>query len=116
EGDMTYDWASPMTPLWTQMRTWFVEALERTNVATRMGLGLYSTFIAAGLPAPEQRLECALGGGDRVRAWGWANVMRGVLPLLERLDIATADELDADTLADRLEHDVDAAGGIVIWP
>jgi hypothetical protein len=45
-----------------------------------------------------------------------ANVMRGVLPLLEQLGIATADELDADTLADRLEHDVKVAGGIVIWP
>lgn len=116
EGDMTYDWASPMTPLWTQMRTWFVEALERTNVATRMGLSLYSTFIAAGLPAPEQRLECAVGGGERARAWAWANVMRGVVPLLEQLGIATADELDAETLADRLEHDVKVADGIVIWP
>jgi hypothetical protein len=37
-------------------------------------------------------------------------VMRGVLPLLEQLGIATADELDADTLADRLEHDVKVAG------
>lgn len=116
EGDMTYDWAFPMTPLWTQMRTWFVDALEQTNVATRMGLSLYPTFIAAGLPAPELRMECAVGGGERARAWGWANVMRGVLPLLERLGIATAAELDADTLADRLEQDVRGADGIVIWP
>lgn len=42
--------------------------------------------------------------------------MQGVEPLLERLGIATADELDADTLADRLEQDVLAADGIVIWP
>lgn len=116
EGDMTYDWAHPMTPLWTQMRAWFVEALQRTNVATRMGLSLYPTFVAAGLPAPEQRLECAVGGGAHARAWGWANVMRGVLPLLERLGIATAAELDADTLADRLRDEITAAGGIVIWP
>lgn len=116
EGDMTYDWAFPMTPLWMQIRTWFVEALERTNVATRMGLSLYSTFIAADLPAPELRMECGAGGGERARAWGWANVMRGVLPLLEQLGIATADELDPETLADRLEHDLRDANGIAIWP
>jgi len=116
EGDMTYDWASPMTPLWTQMRAWFIEALERTNVATRMGLSLFPAFLAAGLPAPELRMECAVGGGERARAWGWANVMRGVLPLLERLEIATAEDLDPDTLADRLNRDLQDADGIVIWP
>jgi len=116
EGDMTYDWAFPMTPLWTQMRAWFVEALERTNVATRMGLSLYPAFLAAGLPAPELRIECGAGGGEQARAWGWANVMRGVLPLLERLGIATAEELEPDTLVDRLEEDLRAADGIVIWP
>lgn len=116
EGDLAYDWASPMTPLWTQIRTWFLQALERTNVPSRMGLSLYSTFIAAGLPAPEQRLECTVDGGERASAWGWANVIVGVLPLLEKLGIATADEVGADTLADRLLHEVNAAGGIVIWP
>src|SRR5262249_51881639 len=24
EGDLSYDWAAPMTPLWTQMRVWFL--------------------------------------------------------------------------------------------
>ena len=62
-GDMSYDWAAPMTPLWTQMRLWFLAVLERANAAARMGLSLYPTFIAAGLPPPEMRLEC-----DSIRA------------------------------------------------
>ena len=114
EGDMAYDWAAPMTPLWAQIRTWFLAALERANAATRMGLSLYPTFVAAGLPAPELRLECAVGGGDK--AWAWANVMRGVLPLLERFGITTATELQADTLAERLQGELRAAHGIVISP
>ncbi len=65
EGDMAYDWAEPMTPLWSQIRAWFLETLELAGVAPRMGLSLSSTFIAAGLPAPEMRLECAVGGGRR---------------------------------------------------
>jgi hypothetical protein len=57
-----------MTPLWTQVRAWFLETLKRAHVAPRMGLTLYSSFIAAGLPAPELRLECALSGSE-VAAW-----------------------------------------------
>ena len=116
EGDLVYDWAAPMTPLWAQMRAWFLAVLERTNAATRMGLALYPTFVAAGLPPPELRLECALGGGDRAPAWAWANAMRGVMPLMERFGIATAADLAPDTLADRLQDELRAANGIVISP
>lgn len=114
EGDMAYDWAAPMTPLWAQMRAWFLAALEKANAITRMGLSLYPTFIAAGLPAPELRLECAVGSGER--AWAWANVMRGILPLMERFSITTAAELQPDTLAERLQDELRAANGIVISP
>jgi SAM-dependent methyltransferase len=115
EGDMAYDWAEPMTPLWTQVRAWFLETLKRAHVAPRMGLTLYSSFIAAGLPAPELRLECALSGSE-VAAWGWANVVLGVLPLMERLGVTTAADLQPDTLAERLLRDVLASHGIVIGP
>jgi SAM-dependent methyltransferase len=114
EGDMAYDWASPMTPLWAQMRTWFLATLQRAGAATRMGLSLYPTFIAAGLPAPEMLLECSAGGAEI--AWAWANVMRGVLPLMERFGITTAAELASDTLAERLQEELNGANGIVISP
>jgi SAM-dependent methyltransferase len=116
EGDMAYDWAQPMTPLWTQIRAWFLETLRRARVAPRMGLSLYAGFVAAGLPAPELRLECSVAGGATAPAWGWANVLLGVLPLMERLGVTTAAELQPDTLAERLLHDTMAADGIVIPP
>jgi hypothetical protein len=92
------------------------DALRRARVAPRMGLSLYSSFIAAGLPEPELRLECATAGGTRAFAWGWANVVRGVLPLMERLGVTTAADLQPDTLAERLLRDVVASNGIVIGP
>jgi len=116
EGDMTYDWAQPMTPLWTQVRAWFLETLERVGVAPRLGLSLYQSFVGAGLPGPELRLECAVIGGPEAWAWGWANVVRGVLPYMERLGVATAADLQPDTLAQRLLDDVLAHDGIVIGP
>ena len=111
---MSNDWASPMTPLWTQIRVWVLAVIERAKAAARMGLSLYPTFLAAGLPPPELRLECAVVGGDI--AWGWANVMRGLAPLMERLGITTAAELQGDTLAERLQDELRAAHGIVILP
>ena len=114
EGDMAYDWAAPMTPLWTQMRAWFLATLERAKVSPRMGLSLHPTFLAAGLAAPELRMESAVGTGDL--AWAWANVMRGVLPLMERFGITTAAVLQADTLAQRLQDELRDAQGIVIAP
>jgi hypothetical protein len=113
-GDMAYDWAAPMTPLWAQVRTWFLTTLERANASARMGLSLYPTYVAAGLPSPELRLECVLGGGDM--AWAWANVMQGVLPLMERFGVTTATELAAETLADRLQDELRATNGMVISP
>src|SRR5262249_17701098 len=102
EVDLVYDWAAPMTPLCAQMAAWFLAVLERTNAAPRMGLALYPTFVAAGLPAPELRLECWVGGGGN-GTWAWANAMCGVLPLMERFGIATAADLAPETLADRLQ-------------
>jgi predicted O-methyltransferase YrrM len=116
EADLAYDWAAPMTPLWTQVRAWVLETLRQARVAPRMGLSLYSSFVAADLPPPELALECAVGGGTKAAAWGWANVALGVLPLMERLGVATAADLQADTLAERLLRDVVAADGIVIGP
>jgi SAM-dependent methyltransferase len=116
EGDLAYDWAVPMTPLWTQLRAWFLETLQRARVAPRMGLSLYACFVSAGLPAPELRLECAVAGGTRAFPWGWANVISGVLPLMERLGVTTAADVQPDTLAERLLADVVAADGVVIGP
>jgi ubiquinone/menaquinone biosynthesis C-methylase UbiE len=69
DGDMTYDWAQPMTPLWTQVRAW-LEILRRVGVTRRMGLSLYSSFVGAGLPGPELHLERAVVGGPEAWAWG----------------------------------------------
>jgi hypothetical protein len=104
-----------MTPLWTQAREWFLETLRRARIAPRIGLSLCSTFVTSGLPAPELRLESALGRGAAA-AWGWANVVRGVLPMMERLGVTTAADVEPDTLAERLQRDVVASNGIVIGP
>ena len=116
EGDMAYDWAHPMTPLWTQVRAWFLATLERAGVATRMGLSLHRTFLAAGLPTPQQILNAGVRAGPEAPTWGWANVVGGVVPLMERFGIATQADVQPSTLAQRLLEDTVANDGIVITP
>jgi SAM-dependent methyltransferase len=116
ECDMQYDWAFPQPPLWTQLRAWFLETMEKASIQTRMGPSLYSAFRAAGLPGPGLVMESYVAGGPDAPAWGWANVVAGVVPLMERLGVTTQAEVDPDTLADRLLAEVLACDGHVIIP
>jgi hypothetical protein len=80
------------------------------------GASASASFIAAGLPAPELRLECAVVGGAEPPAWAWAQVVLRVLPLMARLGVATAADVKPDTLAQRLQDEVVASDGVVIGP
>jgi SAM-dependent methyltransferase len=116
ECDLRYEWAFPRPPLWTQLRTWSLEAMEKVGIQTRMGLSLYTAFRAAGLPGPDLVLESAVGGGPDAPSWGWANLVIGVVPLMERLGMTTRAKVDPDTLADRLLAEILACDGHVIGP
>jgi ubiquinone/menaquinone biosynthesis C-methylase UbiE len=116
EADLTYGWSSPETPLWRQVRTWFLDTLDRAGVEPRMGFGLFPAFRAAGLPDPHLVLEAHVEGGAEASAWGWANVVAGVVPLMERLGVASRAEVDPATLADRLLAELTTAGGIMLGP
>ena len=113
---MAYEWAEPMTPLWTQVRAWVLETLTRAHIPQRMGLALAGAFTAAGLPVPEMRLECALGGGPDLPVSGWSNVVAGMVPVMEQLKVASAGDVQPDTLAERMLAELRAAQGIVIGP
>lgn len=107
-------------PLWERARGWFLEALRKAGVEYRMGPALFTAFRAAGLPAPELLVETFAQGGPQAPAWAWANVISGVVPLMERFGVATKADLDVDldtvTLADRLLAEVLAVDGCVIGP
>ena len=88
-------------------------AFARAGAHARIGLELFGAFAAAGLAEPELRSEQDVGGGA-----GWAGyailaeTVRSLLPVIEATGVATAAEVDPDTLADRLRADVMATGGV----
>lgn len=81
-----------------------------------MGLSLLSTFRAAGLPGPELMLEAPIGAGANSPAFGWANVLDALSPLLEGGETLGPLDLDAGTLTERLDDEIAQQQGFVIGP
>jgi SAM-dependent methyltransferase len=113
EYDLTGLSTVPPCPLWEQAGVWTQEAVQRAGLELRMGMKLYQTFLAAGLPAPQVRYEAAIGAGP---TWtgtdSLADTVRVLLPLIVRLGVATADEVAIDTLADRLREELVSYGSV----
>jgi hypothetical protein len=117
EFDMANCTSMPESRLYTQCIRWIADALERTGARTRMGMELYRLFQEAGLPAPRLRHDALVAGGpDSVVYDMVVDVARSLLPVIEKLGIASASEVGIDTLADRMRAEVVASGGVLVSP
>ena len=109
--------AGPELPLLGKLIDWQCIAFERSGAHVDMGTGLYRAFVEAGLPEPALHLETPMGAAA---AWpGHEQRMatfRNLLPLIESHGIASAEELDVDTLAERLRAEAVAAKRPVTLP
>jgi hypothetical protein len=82
-----------------------------------MGLKLFSTFLGAGLPAPQLRHDVPMGGGPGWPGYAYvADTVRSLLPFLERVGMVRADEIGIDTLEDRLRAEVVGQDGVQLLP
>ena len=107
----------PQATLFERTGALLQETYRRAGVDMEMGIKLYSTFIAAGLPAPSMRAERPIGGGPDYPGHHFlAASIRSALPIIEQLGVATADEIDIETLAERLRDEVAGLGGVAAWP
>lgn len=72
-----------------------------------MGSKLFATFHAAGLPVGPMIVGGRIEGGPRSPIYDYlANTLRSLLPMVERVGVATAAEIEIDTLAERLRTEV----------
>jgi len=103
----------PPVPLWRQTWDWVVRTAAAAGIPSEVGFGLRRIFRLAGLPEPALRLESYVGGGPDAVAYDWiAESVRSMLPLIERFGVASASEVDVDTLADRLRAETVAADAV----
>jgi ubiquinone/menaquinone biosynthesis C-methylase UbiE len=112
EFTLPYAWASAgfLTPLMAQLWTWVYRVFERSGAHLSMGMALHRTFLDAGLGAPEMSIHAPVGGAIDWAGFEYcADSFRSLLPLLEKYGIATAAEVDVETLATRAYAEVVAA-------
>ena len=106
----------PPSPTYDRCCGWIVETLRMLGAETRMGIKLHSTFIAAGLPAPSMRLGAVVGGGANSAGCLElvTDLVESLLPDMTRLGLATAADIDIETLSERMRRDVLSSESVII--
>jgi ubiquinone/menaquinone biosynthesis C-methylase UbiE len=107
----------PPKPLRDRTLQSIVEFFTRATPQADVGMRLYQLLLDAGLAEPQCRGECAIGGGPASIMHEWfAETVRTLLPRMEAMGLAAADEIDIETLADRLRDEAASVGGCVVGP
>lgn len=116
EFDLLASKTVPRAPLIEQVREWILETFASAGLELEMGPKLYETFKAAGLSAPQMRIDGFTGGAESVCPALVANVARLLLPQITSLGVARMDEVQIDTLEDRMRADLYRTGGVMSVP
>jgi ubiquinone/menaquinone biosynthesis C-methylase UbiE len=107
----------PRIPLWDRAIGWLGETIRQAGLEMQMGLKYRRAFLAAGLPAPAVHMDVLVGSGaDVVFPRYLANTTRSMLPMIERFGIATAAEVEVETLAERLHAAAVAVDATITLP
>ena len=101
----------PTVALWQKVSHWMSETFRRGGVHHDIGGKLYHLFRQAGLEGPELLQHVTIAGGAAARGVceRCAELVRSLLPRMEKFGIASAEEVQVETLADRLERATCAA-------
>src|SRR3712207_6418582 len=118
ENDFTYP---PMSftpaPLHQQVMRWTTPPPGRGGPDLQMGSKLYRTYLDAGLPAPQLRLDAPIGGGPDWPGYAYvADTVRSLLPMLQQMGMVAAEAVGIETLADRLRAEVVDLRGVQMLP
>jgi ubiquinone/menaquinone biosynthesis C-methylase UbiE len=117
ELDTTASKSEPVCELFETTTSLIEQAFTRAGADIKMGLKLSRVFQEAGLPRPQMIQEARVENGPDSEAYNTVTKLtRTLLPLMERTGIATAAELDIDTLASRLRAEAMANNATWISP
>jgi SAM-dependent methyltransferase len=113
------DWSGvasdPPAPTYERVRRWLQAAIESSGASAHMGLALPRVFVDAGLGDPVLRLEQRLGAGERADEVleRMAHLAGTLAPQLADQGIATPEELDVESLFQRMRDEVVASHSVV---
>jgi hypothetical protein len=96
---------------------WIMDTLERAGFELDMGCKLLATFGNAGLPAPQMIAGGRVEGSPQSPVYRYlAAVLRSLLPMAERVGVATAAEISVDTVAERLRKEAVQSNACIMLP
>ena len=94
----------PELPQFKNGNFWISEVLRRSGARIDMGMRLYATYREAGFVNTATDVSHLSGCGmNREMAEYFADTLRSVMPKIIEYGIATQEEIQIDTLADRVE-------------
>jgi len=106
ESDMEQASQVPSSELFLRVLSWIIGAFRAAGVEPNMGSKLLTTFLAAGLPRPTMIAATRAESGPGSEVYDYlAQMLRSLLPLVDRVGLATLEEVAIDTLTDRLRQD-----------
>lgn len=114
------DWngarAHPPVPTYDRCCDWIVRTLAQSGADPRMGAKMAAIMKTAGLPAANLHLEsfASAGPDNSGLATFTADLARTLLPEMQRLGIATAEDIDIDTMAARIVGEMIAGSATII--
>jgi hypothetical protein len=104
----------PPTPTSESLWVWMQAVVRGIGLDPATGYHFRSIFLNAGLPEPEMNVCAPVGGRPGFPGYDYgAETPRSMLPLVLKLGIATADEVDIDALAQRLRAEIVGSGGVL---
>jgi SAM-dependent methyltransferase len=97
--------AFPACPLRQQVVNWITQATVVEGRDPNLAVHQYWIFQEAGLPTPQMRSHARIAGPDNTDTEIIVRIMRGQLPHLVAHGIVTEEEVDIETLGERLERE-----------
>jgi len=107
----------PETPLGAQALSWLREAFAAAHIDSALGPRLWAVLEAAGVhPRGMIGVQPHFGPGDQDGASLLAGIVTTALPLIERAGVATAAQVDAGTLRQRIGDELAGARAVFAHP
>jgi SAM-dependent methyltransferase len=103
----------PSMPLHEQVHGWLWETVKREGADVHMGLHLGPALEQAGFAVERVRAEATVLTRDQPHMIG--SIVRAMVARITGTGVATAEELDAETLDERLAAERWEANGTCIW-
>jgi len=109
--------SKPRLALLNECVFWITETLRQSGAHIQMGLDLFRAFLEAGLGVPQMMMEARVEGGPDSEVYEYlAQIVRSLLPMIEKFGISDANQVEIETLAERMRHEAVATESVIVIP